>query len=1061
MAGKFYVYKASAGTGKTFNLAKEYLRLAMADGDSKQFAHILAITFTNAAVNEMKERILNYLKGLAEGNPDEAMQAVLKEDLGISDGELKRRAGDVRKAILHNYSDFAVCTIDSFMNRVVKTFAFDLDLPCNFMVEVDSEALKEDVTEKLKSMINQAGEEEATKVLEDYSRSKFEEGERYDLDGLVGLLVEEVLREEAPEKMAKLSWLDGEKCLELEKEYKRRIEEIDTEFQKKGQDGVDEIVKLGLSGMLAGGQNGIEGYFRKLSEGARKANGDMPNVSPTILKFINGDELGSGSAKRNKIVMAEIEHDLRPKLLTIFNEIEELKAEYNSRKMMSGELYKLGLMKRVYELVEAYYAENDLVHNSEMTKRIGEVVKEEGESPYVYERIGSWYNNILIDEFQDTSKMQWQNLVPLVIEGVSRGGDSLVVGDGKQAIYRFRQGDVQQFCDLPKVEGHEGSILESCGEQRPLSTNYRAKKEVVDFNNRLFRFAVDGDYASNSLIQQLYKEPEEDGKYALEEDWKKEGGWVKVVRIQKEGGGRTQWEMKGEMYAALAKEAKRQHEEKGYEYGDILVLARDNNVLKKIAGAMKEEGIATVSEYSEQLSNSHVARVVAEMMALMENRNDGVARVALQVELVRLGRLTIEETSGEKADIANLLDKTMTLEKLKAMDTYDCCEKIINMIYSGEKKIENEWGYAETLLNATAEYVKNHRQNNRDFTKWLKEKIAPTNKKALARPWTEDSEAVRLMTIHKSKGLERKVVMVVPDYEEKANWIWVDLNKEKLGVDTCKVKPTQNTGVTLFDDQIAAERRKQETDKLNLLYVALTRPKEKLIVYTAEIGDAGKMIMRFIDSELPKWTTKEKEPKVIGEVTVSGTEYWIGDDQDCKKKDEPSIAKKELRWTVMTTTQKKIAGDKEKTLTEEQKRGNKIHEILSMIVTVADVDTAIERYCKRNKVADEEKQQLREQIDKIVNGEETKKFFDPQYEVKNECPVNIKNGEKWENKRIDRLVIGKGETWVVDYKTGHRDDKYILQVQTYCAAVKAMGYEGVKGVLLFTDEEGCRVENVC
>ena len=136
------------------------------------------------------------------------------------------------------------------------------------------------------------------------------------------------------------------------------------------------------------------------------------------------------------------------------------------------------------------------------------------------------------------------------------------------------------------------------------------------------------------------------------------------------------------------------------------------------------------------------------------------------------------------------------------------------------------------------------------------------------------------------------------------------------------------------------------------------------------------MIMRFIDSELPKWTTKEREPKVIGEVTVSGTEYWIGDDQDCKKKDEPSIAKKELRWTVMTTTQKKIAGNKEKTLTEEQKRGNKIHEILSMIVTVADVDTAIERYCKRNKVSDEEQQQLREQIGKIVNGEETKKFFE-------------------------------------------------------------------------------------
>ena len=439
---RFIVSKASAGSGKTFQLVLIYLTLAMSVGDGldeeakrktleKRFSRILAITFTNAAVNEMKQRILSELRGLCSDNADKRplMETKLCQTTGLSPDELRQRAKIVHNAILHHYSDLAVCTIDSFANRIVKTFAHDMKLPQNFDISLDENDLVEKVSDNLMSHIGIEGEEEFTSLLYSYSEEMMEENDGYNIEKRLKDMIPYVMRENALEYISKLNDWTLDDYRRLRKKFADSNKQFATTLEAIAREGLELIRQNDIDEtMFYHGSSSAPCYFRNV------LNKEYAPANSYAKAFFEGDKIGRGGC--DAATKQAIE-SIKPRLVELYNKIEQVKQDglkqFHSRKRLMANLYEMGLMKRISGAMETYYEENDLLHISEINKRIAQVVGNGDDAPFIYELIGNVYQNILIDEFQDTSRQQWGNLVPLVENSVSEGHTSLVVGDGKQA----------------------------------------------------------------------------------------------------------------------------------------------------------------------------------------------------------------------------------------------------------------------------------------------------------------------------------------------------------------------------------------------------------------------------------------------------------------------------------------------------------------------------------------------------------------------------------------------------------------------------------------------------
>ena len=489
----FTVYKSSAGSGKTFALVKEYLTIVLPSPE--KFRHILAITFTNKAANEMKERIILSLKEIAGMNDNPNAKAVkyivpaLSELSGLSPQTLAVNAEKVLNSILHDYSDFAICTIDSFVHRVIRSFAFDLHLPLNFDVEMDTDELISKVVDILISRVGT--DDDLTRTLVNFTQSKTDDEKswniEYDLMEIAGYLIKEN-GQEYIEKLKSLNLVDFY-------EINKQILEVVRGFEEKIVDyaiHADEIIKSkGIPhDAFYHGKQGISVYFENL----KNERFDKLNPNSYVKDTIEKEKWYSGnSSPQDKSEIDEI----KPDLVEIYNKIAAFIEEHYPRYVLLQEvrnnIYPLAVLNEIAKVLEEFKTENEIVLISEFNKRISKVVLNEP-VPFIYERMGEKYQHFLIDEFQDTSVMQWQNLLPLIENSLAMDQFNMVVGDGKQAIYRWRGGEVEQFAGLPKIFKNPGDnfmvqrqqALERNYSPKVLQHNFRSKKEIVEFNNDFF-----------------------------------------------------------------------------------------------------------------------------------------------------------------------------------------------------------------------------------------------------------------------------------------------------------------------------------------------------------------------------------------------------------------------------------------------------------------------------------------------------------------------------------------------------------------------------------------------
>ena len=1066
--GPFVICKAAAGSGKTFNLVKEYLKLAMAGGPGNvqtRFRGILAITFTNKAANEMKTRIMEELETMAKHGADpekskmgRKLLPALNEERAarhlpaLTDIDLRDMASDLRSAILHRYSDLSVCTIDSFMHRVVRTFAHDLEQPVNFEVMIEQDDLIEHAVSGLMALVGTPGNEALTEVVKRFAVSNMEDGKGFDIVGSLTKLAGQLFSEGTDSYLKSLAHYSLDDYMEMHAAYRKYCADYEQRVEALGAQAMGLLRGIGMEvDNCNRGKTGFYGFFSRM-EAFRESVREHKSLSINsyVEKVFESEDYSGDLLCKSKTTFPGTETIAQP-LREIYFQIKELldgpMVDYNTCRVLLGRLFSMALLSELDRQMRLYAKDNEVVHLSDFNRLINKVVQEEP-MPFIYERLGTRYHHYLIDEFQDTSVLQWQNLVPLLEGGVAEGRESLVVGDGKQAIYRFRQGDVRQFVALPKVENLplHGQTLSMSGNYRmePLDVNYRTADDVVAFNNDFFSWLVRRYYADVELARKIYLGPEGDCREGDEELRQKVDeeradrpkGHVGISFVDPEDPEAVSCRVL-EIINHLIDDC-------GYHARDIMILGRTKRELASIGSYLLEHSdLEQNSAESFYLRNS---QVVMALVAALRCLHDGADRVAAAELLHRLNALGITNGSHDEAFLA---DGPVDLQEalaadgidfntgfLLSQDLYGCLEELLRRLRLDDMDL----AYTSSLLNRAASFAARHKQGLGDFLEWF------DGHADLSASSADGGNAVRLMTIHKAKGLQARVV-ICPFFPggPRGNEIWVDAAKSFSPCDkslpAAYVSLSKETS-TRFDSDRDRERESSAVDNLNILYVAFTRPEEQLYVVCPEPDKESKeksyasMLKEYLDG---RTDFGDKDFRRVEKV------------KDAEEKEPPKEVYVRRIDNGNWMERVNIASKSEKAMTpllEERLRfGIHAHALLASILHADDnVAAHIEAFVKSEKVDDEERVKLEALVREVLSHPDTARFFDPAYRVKTERDLTdgIHAG------RPDRVVFAPDETWVVDFKTGGDfESEYNEQLQRYCRAISDMGYPKVSGWLLF------------
>jgi len=1054
----FTVYKSSAGSGKTYTLVREYLKLVLTE--PYKFRHILAITFTNKAANEMKQRIINSLKEISDFNlfPDSKavifMLPELEKETGLDRNSISENAGKVLELILHDYSDFAICTIDSFVHRIIRSFAFDLHLPLNFEVEVDTDDL---ITKIIDILISNVGtDEKLTRMLINFTQSKTDDEKSWHIENDLTEIAKILTKEDGQIHIEKLKKLNLDDFSQINRQVNtiiRRFENTMTDYAKDA----DNLIKSKEIPHQAffQGRSGISKYFEYLVN--KRFDKVLPNSY--VIKTIEEDKWYSGKVKTSeKAAIDEIKADIRLAYEKITEYVDKHYPKYVILNEIRKNLYPVAVLNEIEKVMDDYKSENNIVLISEFNKRIADIVLNEP-VPFIYERLGEKYKHFLIDEFQDTSVLQWLNLLPLIDNSLSEGNFNMVVGDGKQAIYRWRSGEVEQFAKLPKIYKKKDDpvliqreqSLERNYKPEVLEHNYRSKAEIVDFNNDFF-----------TEISKLLPEEYRSIYIGLKQKFDKEntGGFVHI-----EFPGKNNEELTFEDFNLQhIKETIDDLQADEFNLKDIAILCRSNKNASLIAGYLLENDINVVSSESLLLGNSAEVKFLIAVIKAMFDPYDRIAKTGvisyLTLKGVLQGKLhknlkdfgIYKNTNDAPGSNENRFYKVLSeynfnLNKTKLLNLpiYDLCEELIR-IFNLDRKVDP---YIQFFLDAVLKLSTDQSPELQDFFDWWEDK---KDKLSIVVP--EGIDAARVMTIHKAKGLEFPVVIypfATDKHKKTKDKLWIDFeNKEIPKLKTALVNANRILEKTGYSAQYIEEDQKSLLDLVNLLYVVMTRPTDRLYIFPAqppEKEDTVESVPKFLKYYLKirdVWENDKtlytfgKKKKYKSKAVEEGSDFKLS-----------RFISSEWRNRMLLSLQAPEHWEIEDP-DEKQEWGNLIHLVLSKIRTYKDIETVMDNLYFEGVVDTDEKNEIAERIKRFLSNPEVKQYFEKGLTIKTESEILLPDGKTY---RPDRLIIYDDSVTVIDFKTGKPEaTKHKEQVRFYNKIVKQLGYVKVRGVLLYFDE---------
>ena len=1074
-AANFKVFQASAGAGKTFTLIKEYLKLCLKnEGSVSNFRNILAITFTNAAANEMKAKIVKNLSEIIESEKVEpkSMEGMLIQELNISDAELKRNAQSLMTQVMHDYSSFCVSTIDAFVQKLSRSFAHDLGLPSQYSVSIDTDEVAESITERLGLRIGQ--DDFLTQLLVDFSNNQFDSQRSTALETKLSEFIAKLMTEKAYQKEEK----NGIKNYD---EYKETLDFLNGKmrgFEQAMQGHLEAFSRLekqfGLNDELyAYGKNGFVSYLRKLSAKTyEKPGARFKGVLEKGNCFSKDSEKRLG---KNQVDAANAA--LLPVLQAIKDEVEKGLAPFLFYKSQRDLLYLSALRAQIRMEFDNLANEEEIVHISEFNKLLNTVMGDFS-VPFVYERIGEHFRHVFVDEFQDTSILQWHNLLPLIDNGLASGNMSMVVGDGKQSIYRFRSGEVEQIVRLPEIygkpEGNEAfqqyeDNLKDNFAFKNLGTNYRSFANVVKFNNDFFQKAYLELPDQWKTVYVSEKPGTDEGVKIYQENDKEEEGLVQVELYDAENQPENNYCFK--RVEAIIHDL---IETKGYQYSDIALLTRKSDVGSEMANYLNDMGIPVISQDSILLKSSDKVQLLVNILRYLLN-GDNETVIANELYYWKLS-----QEPGFEGDVSPLFGEVKAIAKgeksiesvmglgddgmlqgalAKATCFYDLCANLQRIFHF------------DTIHDAFINYFM---EEVFKAQSGIKEGIADfltywdTKQDKLA-VMSVSGNAVKVMTIHKSKGLEFPVVIypeAITDLDERLNAsraaeLW--LQPEKLDFESIRHldkvlfkldKNAENMGGKAMD-LVNEEKDSNRLDNLNLLYVAFTRAIQRLYViakkgkekqpniifdflkddHEHQVPGDGALVYRFGSPDFMK-PKKKKEDEKKALKTDSVAEDWFG---KIKVDDNPTM--------VWQSRSDKLS---------PREFGDMVHQILAKIRTVDDMERVLVPVVSEGTIDEKTADWIRDKFMQMAQDPQIAAAFNTNAKVKTESEI-LYQGKVL---RLDRYAELPDVIYLIDYKTGQKHDDHRNQVQTYANALKEMTDKEIRAFLVYLSEEIINVEQV-
>ena len=1092
------LFSASAGSGKTYTLTIEYIKMALSEVENKgYFRRILAVTFTIKAAEEMRQRILQFLSGISdfpkfhntslEDQPKvlaimEKIHLELKEDgIPIEKEELAFRASNTLQQILQDYGLFSVMTIDSFVQRLSASFIDELNLPSQYEVLLDSNNLIHELINRLLDQVNKDGDSQLSDLILAFANQEVTEGRNWNrmrdsLHAFLKITLDESFLAVDPH----ISKFQISEFIQLEEQLRKVLSTMIFEIREVANNFNQVIQAIGLEDFcyFQGGRGPV-GTMRSAVD-----DSDVFEKPYAYLRTaIDKNSWVSGKASATEKSQIEQYSSELSELGSHFIELQEL---YSKRfyfiQWVLKDLKKIALLNVIQQEMRFFQQENSAIPISEFAKRVYQVISSDP-IPFIYEKLGDRYFHIFIDEFQDTSILQWKNFMPLIENTTSLGKRSLLVGDAKQSIYKFRGGEVSLIASLSNqdyslVSSYFGD--DSLDEQRfyyllqqvnpkALDDNYRSAKEIVTFNNGFYQSLTENEKVRDlcSLISPLYGKNLLQNPKISSSDF---SGKVDLITYKKTDENFGFLEPENEFMFEQVLHLIHHNLALGFKYQDVAILTRKNKHSRYLALRLKEKGIPIVSSDSLLVHYSPFVGLLISFLSLHENRDDS---------------LFLYEVVYQFAEIRGVKVTTEELEVLAVNSNLDCFEKACEYFLTIGYRIPEFSDLLKWVYDLVSVFdLLNHSHGQEYLWKFLdilneyvilKDKSVQNflqhfnqNKNGYCISSSSAENAVTISSIHKSKGLEYPVVIIpfvnwtfTPDSE----MIWYDLNELSfadlkmenglaLNYTYGRVNASEPAGFPTLISQIAKEKEAIFLDALNMLYVATTRPKQSLHLLVS-VPEEEKVDKRFDNSvgklvfDYAKGVCEKQDlPLFLQSETPWNSNYYSFDSTLLVPKnvfkDTVNIPKN-IRIRLKnnhTSIQLRLNTTQADLYTSASKKreiGNQLHAILSELTDVKDWVNI------RSKTSVDVSK-----IDELLSINEIQSFFDADKLAFKEIDLLCPDGSIV---RPDRVNNVGDALQVIDFKTGKPKSEHHDQINRYKNTLQDMGYKVTKGVLIYIDSK--------
>ena len=1051
MQNTYTVINASAGSGKTYRLVQSLLMICLRfPNQSDAIRTILALTFTNKAAKEMKERILFYLGEFVKDHYAEnrdlknVQEALASQGYKITLDDLHYRSQKVLDYILHHYSTLNIGTIDKFNSRLVKSFSYELGLAQNFNLEIQPEPY---LIEAVDKMLDEIGEDETVSdAFMDFINYNLDNNERVNLNQTLYNSAKKFVSDVHYQPLQSNKDFQWEAYENKKNELRETLKNLKSESLEITNKALDLIKNRNIEiEDFAGGKSGIGGFFQNILEFHKIKDKKFP--FPTTSEDSKIETFLKGASTKGKHKQAEIQ-DILPQLISWRREIIDLYINSQKKEKVLQAILPLkvnaDIQKKLLEIEE----ENDLVLLSKFNILINENLRNEP-SAFIYEKVGTQFQHYFFDEFQDTSTMQWQNFLPLRDNSITSDDTSFtIVGDPKQSIYRFRGGESELMLNII----NQKEITPKFATAEILGFNWRSARNIVDFNNKLYGF-MSGDL--NEQHQNIF------GINALQESKSELGGRVKIHLLENSTKNvfydETVAKMRNDIQESL---------DNGFDFSDITILCRGNSDIfnysqllgnLKVSYKGKDTYIKTISEKGLTLDLAFTIKALVEFLKWNLVPKNRQFLVKMMYFLNVSGRITMMDFTSEikeilkfdnKKDIENFINEkynvTLIQKDLPQLNLYNFIEYYVHEFSVENKETDFLLNFLEMLHN----YTQNTGATLKEFLKYWDDEASKISIQA-----SENVDAIQIMTIHKAKGLEFPIVFIPMRNEnsDKKFSEWFDLGSE----DALKTVILNQFSPELerYDEELAGfnliNSYRNKIDRFCIQYVATTRPVEQLFFYLEKPNKSANHLELFDFAS-------QFQPVENGELLDSFDVYEVS--TESLKKQKIKEKKEYVSENITSISQKTEKASNIEIATSSKNYQNRVehvrmgiftHEILSKIKTKKDVLKVLNSYLLEGTITAEEKASILERIENTVNNPDYASYFEENLIIINERDMlSLEDGNS-KTYRPDRLIKTVNGFIIVDFKTGIEKEKDQKQVELYQEKLEKFGKKVLKTDVIY------------